>query len=95
MDEVVIIDCSTGEHVRRPMNASEAAQLVKDDEEAESVKRAKDVVENERNNTLGKVAEAAKIPLADLKRSLGAGVVAVTPDPDKAAKIRDRDKRPT
>lgn len=71
MDEVVTVDCSTGEAIRREMNAEELAQRETDNAAYEKQQQAQEEAHAARESVLTKVAKSAGVSVDELKTALG------------------------
>jgi len=71
MDEIVIVDCETGEAIRREMNPEEQAQRQADIAEHERVMTARAEQTAGHHEVLSAVAASAGVSVDDLKAALG------------------------
>lgn len=94
MDETVIVDCTLGALVRRPLSEAETAQRMKDLAEAERVQRDRDTAERDRDTALGKLAKAAGLSIGEVKHAVGVGRDSPVPDPDKLKRRAERRRPP-
>lgn len=70
MDEIVIVNCSTGEVIQRGMTAEEVMQRQADDETHQKLQQVNEDEQAARHDTLSKVAEVAGVSADELKSAL-------------------------
>lgn len=70
MDEIVIVNCSTGEVIQRGMTAEEVMQRQADDETHQKLQQAHEDQAAQRDAVLTQVAEVAGVSTDELKTAL-------------------------